>query len=153
VGATAREAGRGTTIVARRTSCYASLETTVSQTRVPKALLRPAGQPPVELIERRTYLIRGQKVMLDSDLAGLYEVETSNLNKAVKRNAGRFPLDFMFTWAKTDSRRKNATRGTKNGDLAYTESELKSKMDIPDYVKRLLRLGLKVTVEHVPEAA
>lgn len=51
---------------------------------------------PVEAIERRIYVIRGHKVMLDSDLAELYHVETSNLNKAVKRNIGRFPADFMF---------------------------------------------------------
>lgn len=51
---------------------------------------------PVEAIERKIYLIRGHKVMLDSDLAELYHVETSNLNKAVKRNIGRFPADFMF---------------------------------------------------------
>jgi len=51
---------------------------------------------PVEIIERKIYLIRGEKVMLDSDLAVLYEVETSNLNKAVKRNIDRFPEDFMF---------------------------------------------------------
>jgi ORF6N domain len=51
---------------------------------------------PVELIERRIYLIRGQKVMLDSDLAELYLVETFNVNKAVKRNLDRFPGDFMF---------------------------------------------------------
>ena len=40
--------------------------------------------------------LRGHKVMLDSDLAELYGVETFNLNKAVKRNQGRFPLDFCF---------------------------------------------------------
>lgn len=51
---------------------------------------------PVAVIERRIYLIRGQKVMLDSDLAGLYEVPTKRLNEAVKRNAKRFPTDFMF---------------------------------------------------------
>lgn len=51
---------------------------------------------PVELIERRIYVIRGHKVMLDSDLAELYQVETFNLNKAVKRNSDRFPEDFMF---------------------------------------------------------
>src|SRR5579862_7073863 len=51
---------------------------------------------PVELIERRIYLIRGKKVMLDSDLADLYQVETFNLNKAVKRNTERLPEDFMF---------------------------------------------------------
>jgi hypothetical protein len=47
-------------------------------------------------IERRIYLIRKQKVMLDSDLAELYGVTTGNLNKAVTRNADRFPKDFMF---------------------------------------------------------
>jgi hypothetical protein len=51
---------------------------------------------PVELIERRIYLIRGQKVMLDSDLAELYGVATFRLNEAVKRNQKRFPEDFMF---------------------------------------------------------
>jgi hypothetical protein len=51
---------------------------------------------PVELIERRIYLIRGQKVMLDSELAGLYQVTTGNLNLAVRRNVERFPDDFMF---------------------------------------------------------
>lgn len=51
---------------------------------------------PVELIERRIYLIRGHKVMLDRDLADLYQVETSALNRQVKRNIERFPADFMF---------------------------------------------------------
>lgn len=52
---------------------------------------------PTEIIERKIYLIRGQKVMLDADLAGLYGVETKILNKAVARNADRFPKDFMFS--------------------------------------------------------
>ena len=51
---------------------------------------------PVESVERRIFLIRGQRVMLDSDLAELYGVTTFNLNKAVKRNRDRFPGDFMF---------------------------------------------------------
>jgi len=50
----------------------------------------------VTQIESRMYLIRGQKVMLDEDLAALYEVETKALNRAVKRNLERFPADFMF---------------------------------------------------------
>ncbi|HET6880273.1 MAG TPA: ORF6N domain-containing protein [Pirellulales bacterium] len=54
---------------------------------------------PAERIERSILLIRGQKVMLDSDLAELYGVETKNLNKAVKRNLDRFPTDFMFQLA------------------------------------------------------
>lgn len=50
----------------------------------------------LEQIEERIYLIRGQKVMLDSDLAELYGVLTKNLNRAVRRNLDRFPPDFMF---------------------------------------------------------
>ncbi len=51
---------------------------------------------PSEKIEKAIYLIRGEKVMLDRDLALLYGVETKVLNRAVKRNLLRFPLDFMF---------------------------------------------------------
>ena len=51
---------------------------------------------PIEKIEKVIYLIRGEKVMLDRDLASLYDVETKVLNRAVKRNLKRFPLDFMF---------------------------------------------------------
>ena len=47
-------------------------------------------------IERAILLIRGQRVMLDRDLAAMYGVSTSNLNKAVRRNLSRFPADFMF---------------------------------------------------------
>ena len=49
-----------------------------------------------ERIEQAILLIRGQRVMLDRDLAALYGVETKNLNKAVRRNVERFPADFMF---------------------------------------------------------
>lgn len=55
----------------------------------------PAAAP-VALIESRIYLIRGQKVLLDADLASLYQVETKILNQAVRRNRERFPADFMF---------------------------------------------------------
>ena len=47
-------------------------------------------------VEQLILLIRGQKVILDADLAGLYGVETRRLNEQVKRNADRFPEDFMF---------------------------------------------------------
>jgi hypothetical protein len=47
-------------------------------------------------IERRIHMVRGQKIMLDSDLAELYGVQTKRLNEAVKRNAERFPGTFMF---------------------------------------------------------
>ena len=51
---------------------------------------------PIEIIEKKIYLIRNQKVMLSVDLAELYGVETRALNQAVKRNIERFPEDFMF---------------------------------------------------------
>jgi ORF6N domain len=51
---------------------------------------------PVERIEQRILLLRGQKVMLDSDLAVLYRVTTKRLNEQVRRNIKRFPADFMF---------------------------------------------------------
>ena len=51
---------------------------------------------PMEIIKGKIYLIRGQKVLLDSDLAELYLVETKRLIQAVKRNIDRFPADFMF---------------------------------------------------------
>jgi phage regulator Rha-like protein len=50
-------------------------------------------------LERRIYTLRGQKVMLDSDLAELYGVETKALNQAARRNSERFPDSFMFTLA------------------------------------------------------
>ncbi|HLK19214.1 MAG TPA: ORF6N domain-containing protein [Bryobacteraceae bacterium] len=51
---------------------------------------------PLEVIERRIYLVRSQKVMLDADLAKLYQVPTKAFNQAVRRNRERFPDDFMF---------------------------------------------------------
>ncbi len=57
---------------------------------------------PVEIIENKILLIRGQKILLDKDLAYLYGIETFNLNKAVKRNLKRFPDDFMFQLSKEE---------------------------------------------------
>ncbi|MFH1581802.1 MAG: ORF6N domain-containing protein [Pseudomonadota bacterium] len=57
---------------------------------------------PIERIEQAILLIRGQKVMLDADLAILYEVQTKALNQAVKRNERRFPPDFMFRLTKKE---------------------------------------------------
>jgi len=57
---------------------------------------------PVEQIEHAILLIRGQKVMLDADLAGLYGVTVGRLNEAVKRNRDRFPADFMFQLADSE---------------------------------------------------
>ena len=57
---------------------------------------------PVRKIEQVILLIRGQKVILDADLAKLYGVSTKVLNQAVKRNRGRFPEDFMFSLTKEE---------------------------------------------------
>ncbi len=57
---------------------------------------------PLETIGQKILLIRGQKVMLDRDLAGLYGVETKVLNRTVKRNLERFPEDFMFRITKEE---------------------------------------------------
>jgi len=56
----------------------------------------------IQSIQNRIYEIRGQRVMLDRDLADLYEVETKALNLAVKRNSKRFPADFMFQLTKEE---------------------------------------------------
>ena len=58
---------------------------------------------PLELIERRIHLIRGQKVMLDSNLAELYQVPTKSLNLSVRRNRDRFPEGFMFQLTKEEA--------------------------------------------------
>ena len=57
-----------------------------------------------ELIQSKIILIRGEKVMLDADLAKLYEVSTKRLNEQVRRNPGRFPSDFMFQLTKEEYR-------------------------------------------------
>jgi hypothetical protein len=57
----------------------------------------------VQLIERRIYLIRGQKVLIDFDLAELYGVPTKRLNERVSRNQKRFPEDFMFRLTKDEA--------------------------------------------------
>jgi hypothetical protein len=57
---------------------------------------------PTETIERSIFMIRGMRVMLDKDLAELYGIETKALKQAVKRNADRFPSDFMFTLSKQE---------------------------------------------------
>jgi len=54
------------------------------------------GVIPIDQVESIIFLVRGQKVILDRDLAQLYGITTGNLNKAVKRNIDRFPNDFMF---------------------------------------------------------
>ena len=80
-----------------------------------------------EAIERKIYFIRGKKVMFSHDLASLYGVETKALNRAVKRNANRFPSNFMFLLTNkevTDLRRQFGTSswgGSRYLPYAFTE--------------------------------
>ena len=57
---------------------------------------------PAEIIAERIFIVRGQKVILDADLATLYEVPTKRFNEAVKRNVAKFPADFMFALSATE---------------------------------------------------
>ncbi len=77
---------------------------------------------PIQLIERRIYLIRGQKVMLDRDLAELYQVKPIALRQQVKRNLDRFPDDFMFQLTK------------KEADLLVSQSVIPSKKSLGGYL-------------------
>ncbi len=65
-------------------------------TKTPQALARRPVQSLTVSIETRIFMIRGQKVIVDSDLADLYRVPTKVFNQGVKRNFKRFPKDFMF---------------------------------------------------------
>lgn len=84
---------------------------------------------PVERIERSIFLVRGQKVMLDRDLADLYGVETRVLNQAVRRNLRRFPPDFMFQmgpeefaqWKSQIVISKRERMGLRRRPLVFTE--------------------------------
>jgi hypothetical protein len=84
-----------------------------------------------EIIEKRIFLIRGEKVMLDLDLAALYEVEVKVLNQAVKRNLERFPEDFMFQLTAEETARLRSQfvtlktgRGQHRKYAAYAFTEL-----------------------------
>ena len=85
---------------------------------------------PDELVMNKIYMIRGQKVMLDKDLAELYGVTTGNLNLAVKRNKKRFPADFIFQLTKEEFEtlilqnaisKSKGSGGTRKLPFAFTE--------------------------------
>ena len=80
---------------------------------------------------RLIYEIRGERVMLDSDLAAIYGVETKALNRAVKRNADRFPKDFMFQISSREWQNLKCQIGTSSSDrelkaLRYQSDTLKT---------------------------
>jgi len=81
----------------------------------------------VEVITSKIFVIRGKKVMLDRDLAQLYEVETYRLNEQVKRNKKRFPEDFMFQLTKEEAKNlishfaMSSWGGTRRPPYAFTQ--------------------------------
>lgn len=81
---------------------------------------------PIEVIEGKIFLIRGQKVMLDRDLAELYGVETRVLNQAVRRNIDRFPSDFMFSLTRDEIMRISqiviSSRHSRSKTLKFSKS-------------------------------
>ena len=111
---------------------------------------------PEEVITNKIYLIRNQKVMLDRDLASLYEVETRVLKQAVRRNIERFPEDFMFELTKEEfeNLRSQFVTSSRGGSrylpMAFTEqgvamlsSVLKSKRAIEVNIK-IIRVFTKI---------
>lgn len=82
---------------------------------------------PDEIIAEKIYFIRAKKVMLDNDLAELYQVETKRLNEQVKRNTNRFPEDFMFQltkeeWAALKSQNATSSWGGRRSEpFVFTE--------------------------------
>jgi hypothetical protein len=70
-----------------------------------------------EAILSKIYLIRGLKVMLDRDLANLYEIDTKQLKRAVRRNKERFPEDFMFELTKEELSDWRYQYGTSNSEI------------------------------------
>jgi hypothetical protein len=83
----------------------------------------------IQSIQTRIYEIRGQRVMLDFDLAQLYDVETKRLNEAVKRNGKRFPEDFMFrlSIAEWEATRSQAEAASKSSSSVSSQNVTTSK--------------------------
>lgn len=93
------------------------------------------GVNDIDVIKNRIYEVRGQRVMLDRDLAELYNVETKVLNQAVKRNIDRFPEDFMFKLNKSEwvllrsqiATLKESALSTDTEDIDVVETSLRSQ--------------------------
>ena len=85
---------------------------------------------PIEYIARSIHLIRGQKVLLDFDLAALYGVVTKVLNQAVKRNHDRFPSDFMFQLTPAETARLKSQFVTLKGQVTEKQGSAKNRSQI-----------------------
>ncbi|MFK7049842.1 ORF6N domain protein [Flavobacterium columnare] len=111
---------------------------------------------PDEIISNKIYFIRGQKVMLDKDLAELYQVETKNLKRQVRRNIERFPEDFMFELNEEEFEilrcqfGTSSWGGTRYRPIAFTENGvamLSSVLNSPTAIKmniQIIRVFTKI---------
>ena len=105
----------------------------------------------VETIAGKIYLIRGTKVMLDRELAELYEVETAQLKRAVRRNIDRFPKDFMFELTKKELDHWRCQFGASNSDkmglrykpMAFTEQGVAMLSSVLRS-KRAIRVNIQI---------
>ena len=104
---------------------------------------------PENIIEQKIFLIRGQKVMFDRDLATLYEVETKILNKAVRRNIERFPSDFMFQLTRDEFDNlkfkfgTSSWGGTRKLPLVFTENGVAMLSSILNS-KRAIQVNIQI---------
>jgi len=104
---------------------------------------------PLERVAQAILVLRGQRVMLDADLAVLYGVETKSLNRAVKRNAGRFPADFMFQLTSeelADLRYQTGTSrwgGRRYLPLAFTEQGVAMLASVL-HSERAIRVNIEI---------
>ena len=91
---------------------------------------------PTEIIEKRIFLIRGQKVMLDVNIAELYQVETKALKRAVKRNRDRFPNDFCFELTKEEVQHLRYYLGTSRwGGIGFRVKESAAQYKVEKSLK------------------
>ena len=107
--------------------------------------LQPVQPISVDNLKTKIYEFRGQKVMLDRDLAALYQVETKRLNEAVKRNIMRFPADFMFQLNDSEFQNWKSQFATSNSIKfqslhEYLENILTTQNDINDDTAAQLEL-------------
>ena len=102
-----------------------------------------------EVIERKIYLIRGKKVMFDRDLAALYEVSTSYLNRQVKRHLDRFPADFMFQLSNKEFKNlicqfgTSSWGGSRKRPLVFTEHGILMLSSALN-VKRAIQVNIQI---------
>lgn len=117
-------------------------------TNIKKIKLNDKNLIPLERVERRIFLIRGEKVMFDSDLAELYQVETKNLNKAVKRNLDRFPKDFTFQLTKEETENWNSRFQNGTMDMRFQFGTAGVRSQFATASRRNIRFSPYVFTEH-----